>query len=94
MTISYSNGRLTFSSFDGRAPFERGRFFFDNAEGIVGDRNALYTLVPNRCVLRRNPANLSEITGAWSLPLNLPSGIRYSLERAPGGVWVWLLWDD
>lgn len=51
-----------------RPAFQDGRFFFDTAQSIAAAPDALYTLVPQRGVVRRNLERPNEIADFWQLP--------------------------
>lgn len=71
LTLSADKGNLHLQAFDGGKVFVNGRFFFDHHGDVRGRHGSLYTLVPKRAILRRNPANLADIQAAWPLPADL-----------------------
>lgn len=86
VTIRRSDRHLEFSLKDGDAGslFEGGRFFFDNGQQLIGFDGFLYTLLPDRGIIRRNPTHPAQVTGFWQLPES--NGIQYWIEAAPNGL--------
>ncbi|MBN1138310.1 MAG: hypothetical protein JXM73_17105 [Anaerolineae bacterium] len=88
VTISYSNSRLIFEPGDGadRPVFEQGRFFFDNNTQLCSYVRSLFTLLPGRAIVRRNPHTPTKITGLWPVPPDLPADVDYRLKPSDHGV--------
>ena len=86
--IAYERGALSFHPFDGdsHSAFDRGRFFFDNADQFCSVGDHLYTYVPNRGVFRRNARDPLVIDGVWPLPSGLAAGESYILEAVSNQV--------
>lgn len=70
ISIKRERDWLTFSPLDSpdRPAFQDGRFFLDAAQGIAAASNGVYTLVPQRGVVRRDLDRPNEILDFWRLP--------------------------
>jgi hypothetical protein len=82
--LSLGGGQIRLAAFDGRPALENGRFFFDANSDIRGYRGALYSLVVDRALIRRDGLAPGRVDGAWSLPQSL-SG-RRSLATGTNGI--------
>jgi hypothetical protein len=96
LRIRYREGQIDLTAFDSGSPFRGGRLFFDSIDSIRGHSGSLFTLIPGRCVIRRDASSPSRITGAWRLP-GAVSGTLKRGEHGPrfeSGAEVWELVVD